>query len=121
MVSEGQKAFLRPDRFWRETKPAICITEPEAGSAATEMQTTARKQGRKYILNGTKHWITGGGISKLHLVFARVFDENNNELGIGGFIVHRDPDRDIHPTGLEIRRRETYDGSLRDAGSRTSF
>jgi len=102
---EEQKAFCAPIVLAGD-KPAICITEPEAGSAATEMQTTARKQGDKYILNGTKHWITGGGISKLHLVFARVFDENNNELGIGGFIVHRDPDRDILPTGLEIRRRE---------------
>ncbi len=57
-------------------KPAICITEPEAGSAATEMKTTARRTGDTFLLNGTKHWITGGGVSKLHLVFARVLDED---------------------------------------------
>lgn len=45
-------------------KPAICISEPDAGSAATEMTTTARKLGDKYILNGTKHWITGGGFQR---------------------------------------------------------
>ena len=56
-------------------KPAICITEPEAGSAATEMSTRADKRGDKYIVNGRKHWITGGGVSRLHLVFARAFDE----------------------------------------------
>lgn len=87
-------------------KPAICITEPDAGSAATEMQTTARKAGDKFILNGTKHWITGGGVSKLHLVFARVIDEQSNDLGIGGFIVHRDPAENINPAGFEVRRRE---------------
>jgi alkylation response protein AidB-like acyl-CoA dehydrogenase len=42
-------------------KPAICITEPGAGSAATEMTTTAVKQGGSYVVNGVKHWITGGG------------------------------------------------------------
>ena len=55
-------------------KPAICITEPAAGSAATEMVTRADRKGDRYIINGTKHWITGGGISKFHLIFARVFE-----------------------------------------------
>ena len=68
-------------------KPAICITEPEAGSAATEMVTRADKRGDTYIINGKKHWITGGGVSRLHLIFARVFDEQGEDRGIGGFIV----------------------------------
>ena len=67
-------------------KPAICITEPNAGSAATSMTTRADREGDRYILNGMKHWITGGGVSKLHLIFARVFDEEGVELGIGSFI-----------------------------------
>ena len=46
-------------------KPAICITEPEAGSAASKMTTRADRQGDKYVLNGKKHWITGGTVSKL--------------------------------------------------------
>ncbi|MFV2033961.1 MAG: acyl-CoA dehydrogenase family protein, partial [Halocynthiibacter sp.] len=41
-------------------KPAICISEPGSGSAATEMTTTAVKKGNSYVLNGIKHWITGG-------------------------------------------------------------
>ena len=69
-------------------KPAICITEPGAGSAATEMTTRADRKGDRYIINGTKHWITGGGISKFHLIFARVF-ENEEPRGIAGFIALR--------------------------------
>ena len=71
-------------------KPAICITEPGAGSAATEMTTSAKKDGERFVVNGSKHWITGGGVSKLHLVFARVFDDDGKELGIGGFLAVRD-------------------------------
>lgn len=81
-------------------KPAICITEPEAGSAATEMTTRADKKGDHYVLNGCKHWITGGGVSKLHLIFARVF-ENDVPQGIGGFIAIRAQDK-----GLNIGSRE---------------
>jgi len=85
-------------------KPAICITEPEAGSAATEMTTRADREGDHYVLNGKKHWITGGGVSRLHLIFARVF-EDGAEQGIGGFIVVRDPGTSA-PTGLVVGKRE---------------
>ena len=70
-------------------KPAICITEPGAGSAAGDMTTRADRRGDGYVVNGRKHWITGGGVSRLHLVFARVFDERGEEQGIGGFIAVR--------------------------------
>lgn len=80
-------------------KPAICITEPDAGSAATDMTTTATRDGDHYVLNGVKHWITGGGVSRLHLIFARVI-ENGEDEGIGGFIAYLGED------GLEIGARE---------------
>jgi alkylation response protein AidB-like acyl-CoA dehydrogenase len=82
-------------------KPAICITEPEAGSAATDMTTRADKRAGCYVLNGKKHWITGGGVSKLHLIFARVFDENGRAQGIGGFLAVRG-----HAPGLRVGKRE---------------
>ena len=82
-------------------KPAICITEPGAGSAAAEMTTRADRRGDVYVLNGTKHWITGGGVSRMHLVFARVFDEGGEEEGIGAFLAFRD-----ETPGLEIGTRE---------------
>ena len=81
-------------------KPAICITEPDAGSAATEMTTTARRVDGGWVLNGMKHWITGGGVSRLHLVFARMID-GGRDLGIGGFLAIRD-----ETDGLRIGERE---------------
>jgi alkylation response protein AidB-like acyl-CoA dehydrogenase len=67
-------------------KPAICITEPGAGSAASDMQTRAERRGDTWHLSGCKHWITGGGVSKLHFVFARAV-EDGEDTGIAGFIV----------------------------------
>ena len=87
--TEEQKR-LAADLVLSGDKPAICITEPEAGSAATDMTTRADKVGNQYVLNGKKHWITGGGVSRLHLIFAKVYDEAGTEEGIGGFIAIRD-------------------------------
>ncbi len=81
-------------------KPAICITEPAAGSAASEMTTRAEKRGSRYVLNGRKHWITGGGVSRLHLIFARVFDETGAPQGIAGFIAVKG-----EASGLKVGRR----------------
>jgi alkylation response protein AidB-like acyl-CoA dehydrogenase len=83
-------------------KPAILITEPEAGSAATDMTTTAERRGGEWVINGRKTWITGGGISRLHLIFARVIEEGRVQ-GIGGFLVVRNGEGD--PPGLVIHRR----------------
>jgi alkylation response protein AidB-like acyl-CoA dehydrogenase len=69
-------------------KPAIAMTEPEAGTALTDLQTRADKKNDRYIINGTKHWITGGGVSISNLVFARFFDDGK-ELGIGGLLVDK--------------------------------
>ncbi|EFL89333.1 3-sulfinopropanoyl-CoA desulfinase [Ahrensia sp. R2A130] len=91
-------------------KPAICITEPDAGSAATEMTTTAKRVPSGYVLNGRKHWITGGGVSKLHVIFARVLGDESGEEGIGAFIVLRDPDNGIEPDGFIIAGRENTMG-----------
>ena len=87
-------------------KPAICITEPDAGSAATQMTTTAQRQRDGYVLNGAKHWITGGGVSKLYFIFARVISETGVDEGIGGFLVHYDPEAGIKPAGFHVVGRE---------------
>ena len=96
--SETQKK-LAAEHVLSGDKPAICITEPGAGSAASEMSTRADHKGDHYILNGTKHWITGGGVSKFHLIFARVF-ENEEPQGIAGFIALSGTD------GLKVGTRE---------------
>ncbi len=91
---------LAADLVLAGDKPAICITEPEAGSAANEMTTIATPHPGGYVLNGRKHWITGGGVSRLHLIFARIAGG-----GIGGFLAVRDPDAGT-PEGLIVGKRE---------------
>ena len=92
---------LAADLVLAGDKPAICITEPGAGSSASMMTTRADRRGDEYVINGTKHWITGGTVSRMHLIFARVFDEQGNEEGIGGFLAIRD-----ETPGLTFGRRE---------------
>lgn len=69
-------------------KPAIGMTEADAGTALTELSTRAERRGDTYLINGTKQWITGGGISLTHLVFVR-FHDDAKDLGIGGILVER--------------------------------
>lgn len=103
--TDAQRTFVAPIVLAGD-KPAICISEPDAGSAATQMTTRADRRGDRWILNGRKHWITGGGVSKLYLIFARAFDEDGTELGIGGFLVHVDPSKGIEPDGFAVVRLE---------------
>jgi butyryl-CoA dehydrogenase len=70
------------------------------------MTTTARKVDGGYVLNGCKHWITGGGVSKIHLIFARVLDEKGTDQGIGGFILYADPEKGVNPEGFSVPSRE---------------
>jgi alkylation response protein AidB-like acyl-CoA dehydrogenase len=98
--SEAQKK-LAARLVLEGDKPAICITEPEAGSDAMAMTTRADRRGDKFIINGKKHWITGAGVSRLHLIFARVYDEKGEPLGVGGFLAVRDEAK-----GLRVTKRE---------------
>ncbi|TVQ36213.1 MAG: acyl-CoA dehydrogenase [Geminicoccaceae bacterium] len=96
-------------RLWAERvlagdKPAICITEPEAGSDAGAMTTTAERKGDRWVLNGTKHWITGGGVSGLHLIFARVIEDGAPQ-GIAAFVALQGED------GLVVGEREPAMGA----------
>jgi alkylation response protein AidB-like acyl-CoA dehydrogenase len=85
-------------------KPAIAITEPEAGSAATDMVTRADEAPEGYALHGEKRWITGAGTSRLYLVYCRM-SRAAGAAGIGGIFLERDTpgfrigDRD-HTMGL---------------------
>src|SRR3546814_182687 len=70
--SEAQKQ-LAARQVLGGDKPAICITEPAAGSPAPEMTTRAARQGDRHVLNGRTHWINGGGVAPHHLLFPRAF------------------------------------------------
>ncbi len=98
--SDAQKEFAA-EFVLSGDKPAICITEPDAGSDALAMTTRADRRDNSYVINGKKHWITGAGVSKLHLIFAHVFDENGNDLGIGGFLAIREDEGGIIRTKRE--------------------
>src|SRR3954468_22402703 len=102
--SEAQKK-LAAKLVLEGDKPAICITEADAGSDTTAMTTRADRRGDKFIITGKKHWITGAGVSELHLIFARVFDERGEELGIGGFPAVRDEANGPN-LGLRVTKRE---------------
>jgi len=81
-------------------KPVIGMTEPGAGTDLTALKTTATQREGGYVLNGAKHWITGGGISKTNLIFARMIDRSGNDQGIGGVLV------DLGTPGFTIGRVE---------------
>src|SRR6185295_1198858 len=84
-------------------KPAIAISEPAAGSAATDMTTSAEETATGFRLDGHKCWITGAGTSRLYLVYAR-FGGRAGADGIGGIFVERDT------PGFRIGRRELMMG-----------
>jgi alkylation response protein AidB-like acyl-CoA dehydrogenase len=65
---------------------AVSISEPDAGSAATDITTSARRDGDDYIINGTKRWCSGGGHAEQYLVYARI-DGEQGARGIGALVV----------------------------------
>jgi len=81
--SEEQKQHWLPRMARGEVIGCFGLTEPDFGSDPSGMRTTARRDGDSYVLNGTKMWITNGGIADLAVVWARA------EEGIRGFLVER--------------------------------
>lgn len=65
---------------------AFCLSEPQAGSDATNQKTRAVEDGDFYVLNGTKSWVTNGGLAGVYLVMA-VTGENNGRKEITAFLV----------------------------------
>jgi alkylation response protein AidB-like acyl-CoA dehydrogenase len=73
---------------------AVCISEPEVGSDATRVGTSAVRRGGSWVLDGTKTWVTGGQCAGLYLVFART------GTGLAAFLVPRDTPRlEVSPIG----------------------
>ena len=87
--NEKQREKYLPDLVSGKKIGAIAITEPEAGSDALSMRTRAVKKGDKYILNGTKMFITNGPICDVAVVYAKT-DPDAGHKGITTFIVEKD-------------------------------
>jgi acyl-CoA dehydrogenase len=99
--TQDQKRRYLPKIAKAEIIGGYSLTEPESGSDAASLSTTAVKQGDWYILNGTKNFVTNGGIAKLFIIFARTHpDRSLRAKGISAFLVERDTE------GLTVGKSE---------------
>ena len=83
---EEQKARFLPDLIQMNKIACFGLTEPENGSDATNMQTTAKKVEGGYILNGKKRWPGNGAVADLTVVWAKNISDGNK---IQGFVVEK--------------------------------
>lgn len=86
--TEEQRERWLPDIVSGERTMAVAISEPEAGSAATDAKTTARTMGEGFVVNGAKRWISNGGEADHYLVYARLSDAPGAK-GIGAIVVDK--------------------------------
>ncbi|RZT42193.1 acyl-CoA dehydrogenase family protein [Cupriavidus agavae] len=92
LVADGtpeQKQRYLPLLASGEVTGSFALTEPDAGSDATSLKTTARREGDHYILNGTKCFITNAPIAGMFTVMARTDPDKPGASGISAFIVPR--------------------------------
>lgn len=82
-----QKAHYVPKLATGEILSSFCLTEPDVGSDAASLRTTAVRDGDHYILNGTKRYITNGPEADLFTVMARTDPDKKGASGISAFIV----------------------------------
>ena len=96
--TEAQKEQYLPSLAMGETIGAFALSEPDSGSDAASLQSTAVREGDQYRLNGTKFWITHGGYADVYIVMARTGGEGPK--GVSAFIVPGDAD------GLSFGKKE---------------
>jgi len=87
--TEAQKQHYLPKMATGDIVGSFCLSEPEAGSDAASVRTTARKDGDDYIINGTKRYITNAPSADLFTVFARTDPEVAGARGVSAFLVDR--------------------------------
>lgn len=80
--TDEQKRKYLPRMATGELRAAFALTEPEAGSDAGAVKTTARRVGDRYLLNGVKHFISGGAHAGLITVVARTGSANSKEFSV---------------------------------------
>jgi butyryl-CoA dehydrogenase len=88
--SEEQKSTWLPRLATGELIGAYCLTEPNAGSDAGSLRTTARLDGDTWVLDGTKVWVTNGGTCGLMIVYARTGPVEARTKSISAFLVPKD-------------------------------
>ena len=85
-ASPELKEELLPAHTAGPNLAAFCLTEAGAGSDAASMRSTARREGDEFVLNGTKRFITNGGVASLYTLFAKE-DSSKGHRGISAFAV----------------------------------
>jgi butyryl-CoA dehydrogenase len=85
---EAQKTRWLPGLASGELLGAFALSEPESGSDAGSLKSTAQLDGREYVLNGTKFWITHGGVADIYVVMARTGGEGAK--GVSAFLMPGD-------------------------------
>ncbi|WP_028670363.1 acyl-CoA dehydrogenase family protein [Saccharospirillum impatiens] len=85
--TDEQKAYYVPRMATGDIISAFCLTEPDSGSDAASLRTTAVRDGDHYVLNGTKRYITNGPEADLFTVMARTDPSNKGAGGITAFVV----------------------------------
>ncbi|HZP90606.1 MAG TPA: acyl-CoA dehydrogenase family protein [Actinomycetota bacterium] len=105
--SEEQRRRYLPPMARGEVIGCFGLTEPDFGSDPARMRTSARRDGRDWVLSGTKMWITNGGIADLAIVWART-DE-----GVRGFLVPTDaPGFSAHDIHRKLSLRASVTSEL---------
>ena len=85
--NEQKEKFLKPLACGQQLG-CFCLSEPEAGSDATEQRTIAEKDGDNYILNGIKNWITNGTTADIYFLHAST-DKSKGYKGISTFLIEK--------------------------------
>ena len=86
--SDAQKKKYLPDISTGKKLVAFGLTEANAGSDASGIQTTAKLSGNEYVINGTKQWITNGGEADVYTIIA-ITDKSKGARGASAFIVEK--------------------------------
>ena len=109
--SDEQKKKYLPKLAAGEIIAAFALTEPNAGSDAAAIKTTAIANGDSYVLNGTKQWITNGGEASVYTVIC-LTDPKRGPRGSSAFIVERAP-----PASSSARKRTRWASAPPPRGS----
>ncbi len=112
-TDEQKKKWLTPltEEF---LLTAYCVTEPDAGSDVQGIKTTAKRHGDDYVLNGSKMWITNGGVAEWYFVVAYT-DTEKRYRGMSAFIVPRDSE------GVSVGKKENNMGQRASDTRAVSF
>jgi acyl-CoA dehydrogenase len=107
--TEAQKKQYLPQLASGEITGAFALTEPEAGSDAGSLKTTARRDGDYYVINGAKRYITNAPEAGVFTVMARTDLQSKDARGVSAFIVERDtPGLSVGPYDRKMGQRGSH-------------